>query len=366
MTEPPPTNLRSELLERTHACPEPEWSAVANLLRDSFGADLAFLWIFHRFGGAELLSSAGGDEEQHRSWTISELSSNPYLTFAARCCEQEPTIFVEEGDRSVPSERVRDSGFFREVLEPVRADDTLAAYFPDQGRALGHLLLARAPRAARYGEKESQGLRTVVDVLGSALARTRAMCELRHRAAALDYRLQANSGGFVLFDGWGRPIDSDEAGERAAAACGGALLDAVRRIAASIPMGTTRSTESKSTNNSLEIHGQKVRLFGRALSGRLRVWCFFAAPALQSVPLATIHVPANVSFTAREREVLVLLAKGLDNQSLAKELGIGLYTTKDHLKAIFRKLNVRTRAEAVALLASGVEPVRKRSDRTVT
>ncbi|MBL8695956.1 MAG: hypothetical protein JNJ88_17815 [Planctomycetes bacterium] len=366
MTEPPPTNLRSELLERTHACPEPEWSEVATLLRDAFGADLAFLWIFHRFGGAELLSTAGGNGEHSHSWTISELSSNPYLTFAAQCCEQESVPVVEEGDRSLPPESVRDSGFFREVLEPMRADDTLAAYFPDQGRALGHLLLARAPRAARYGEKELQGLRSVVDILGSALARTRAMGELRHRAAALEYRLQAMSGGFVLFDGWGRPIDSDEAGERAAAACGGALLDAVRRIAAAIPMGTTRLAESKTTSSTLEIHGQKVRLFGRALSGRLRVWCFFASPALQTVPLTTIHVPANVSFTSREREVLVLLAKGLDNQSLAQELGIGLYTTKDHLKAIFRKLNVRTRAEAVAFLASGVEPVRKRSDRTVT
>jgi len=49
----------------------------------------------------------------------------------------------------------------------------------------------------------------------------------------------------------------------------------------------------------------------------------------------------------REREVLALLAEGLDAQAIAKQLGITLNTTRDHLKAIRRKLGARTQVEVL-------------------
>lgn len=53
------------------------------------------------------------------------------------------------------------------------------------------------------------------------------------------------------------------------------------------------------------------------------------------------------SLTAREREVLVLLADGLGNRDLAHALGISEHTVKFHLGAIFGKLGATTRTEAV-------------------
>ena len=53
--------------------------------------------------------------------------------------------------------------------------------------------------------------------------------------------------------------------------------------------------------------------------------------------------------TDREREVLDLLAQGLTNKEIAEKLVITTNTVKRHLKAIFEKLDVHTRAAAVAI-----------------
>ncbi|MEN9564134.1 MAG: hypothetical protein RIR73_2378 [Chloroflexota bacterium] len=53
--------------------------------------------------------------------------------------------------------------------------------------------------------------------------------------------------------------------------------------------------------------------------------------------------------TDREREVLDLLAQGLTNKEIAEKLVITTNTVKRHLKAIFEKLNVHTRAAATAI-----------------
>lgn len=50
--------------------------------------------------------------------------------------------------------------------------------------------------------------------------------------------------------------------------------------------------------------------------------------------------------TAREREVGVLLARGMSNKGISRALGIGLATVKNHVHNILGKLEVRSRAEA--------------------
>ena len=52
--------------------------------------------------------------------------------------------------------------------------------------------------------------------------------------------------------------------------------------------------------------------------------------------------------TARQIEVLTLAARGFRNQDIASALGISANSVKDHLKQIFLRLGVSSRAEAVA------------------
>jgi DNA-binding NarL/FixJ family response regulator len=56
----------------------------------------------------------------------------------------------------------------------------------------------------------------------------------------------------------------------------------------------------------------------------------------------------SISLTAREEEILVLLTKGYANKEIADYLNLSIETVRSHLKNIYTKMHVRSRAEAVA------------------
>jgi DNA-binding NarL/FixJ family response regulator len=58
-------------------------------------------------------------------------------------------------------------------------------------------------------------------------------------------------------------------------------------------------------------------------------------------------IPTVTGLTGRQQEVLALLARGLPNKLIARELGLSESTVKVHLLAIYRVLSVRNRTEAV-------------------
>ena len=64
--------------------------------------------------------------------------------------------------------------------------------------------------------------------------------------------------------------------------------------------------------------------------------------------------------TPREMEILCHLAEGQSNKVIARELGISNGTVKLHVRAILRKLKVRSRVEAAVLaVEEGIGPRRR-------
>jgi DNA-binding NarL/FixJ family response regulator len=66
----------------------------------------------------------------------------------------------------------------------------------------------------------------------------------------------------------------------------------------------------------------------------------------------TWQIPASAArtrLTAREHEVIELIAKRNSNKQIARELCVSLYTVKNHVHNILEKLNVESRSEAVDL-----------------
>ncbi len=61
--------------------------------------------------------------------------------------------------------------------------------------------------------------------------------------------------------------------------------------------------------------------------------------------------PDHDKLTPRESEVLTYLSKGFTIKEIASLMGIKWFTVNDHIKSIYKKLNVSSRAEA-AVLAS--------------
>ena len=78
--------------------------------------------------------------------------------------------------------------------------------------------------------------------------------------------------------------------------------------------------------------------FGAAIAQRLAA--FFAQPH---------RLPADVfpDLTERERELLDLLAAGLNNETIARRLTISPKTVRNHVSNILTKLQVADRAEAI-------------------
>ncbi len=67
---------------------------------------------------------------------------------------------------------------------------------------------------------------------------------------------------------------------------------------------------------------------------------------------ALLHAPASdkdFSLTEREREVLTLITRGMNNNEIADLLVISRSTVKFHLNNILLKMHVETRAEAIVL-----------------
>jgi DNA-binding CsgD family transcriptional regulator len=53
--------------------------------------------------------------------------------------------------------------------------------------------------------------------------------------------------------------------------------------------------------------------------------------------------------TTREREVLHWVLLGKTNRDIALELGISIYTARDHVSSLLRKRGVKNRAQLMAL-----------------
>lgn len=73
--------------------------------------------------------------------------------------------------------------------------------------------------------------------------------------------------------------------------------------------------------------------------------------------LSAVRTAAPRGLTAREQEVMALVASGATNEALARRLGISPRTVRKHVESVFSKLGVHSRAAAVAVwIADGGRP----------
>ena len=79
---------------------------------------------------------------------------------------------------------------------------------------------------------------------------------------------------------------------------------------------------------------------------------FLNSSSFQTSRPAALEAPLDCErLTPRETEVLTYLSKGFTIKEIANLMGIKWFTVNDHIKSIYKKLNVSSRAEA-AVLAS--------------
>src|SRR3954451_1836031 len=84
-----------------------------------------------------------------------------------------------------------------------------------------------------------------------------------------------------------------------------------------------------------------VRAIRAAQSGE-----FYVDPALSST---IVLEEGDRTLTARQREILQMLADGMQTEAVAKRLGLSTETVRTHTKRILAKLHAETRTQAVAI-----------------
>lgn len=83
-------------------------------------------------------------------------------------------------------------------------------------------------------------------------------------------------------------------------------------------------------------------------------------PAVAARLLTSMNDAAPEELSAREMDVLKLLVAGASNKVIAAQLNVSENTIKSHLSHIFDKLQVQSRAEAVAVaLQRGIVPLER-------
>jgi DNA-binding NarL/FixJ family response regulator len=85
-----------------------------------------------------------------------------------------------------------------------------------------------------------------------------------------------------------------------------------------------------------------------AMSGGAPMTSEIARRVVESFRQKSRNRDDAISLTAREEEILVLLTKGYSNKEIADQISLSIETVRSHLKHIYEKMHVRSRAEAVA------------------
>ena len=115
-----------------------------------------------------------------------------------------------------------------------------------------------------------------------------------------------------------------------------------------------KGAEGAETVRAIHIISSGEAIFSPAIARRLIQYFGASPPAMAS--------PAFPDLTDREREILALIAEGYTNTAIAERLGLSSKTVRNHVSAIFGKLQVADRAEAISRArAAGLGPAQGRS-----
>lgn len=93
--------------------------------------------------------------------------------------------------------------------------------------------------------------------------------------------------------------------------------------------------------------GKIVEALHELHSGGAPMSAAIAKKVILSFQAAPVSIPAESSLSAREHEILMLLAKGLFYKEIAHQLYISVGTVRQHIHHIYRKLQVQNRTEAI-------------------
>ncbi|MBL1077056.1 hypothetical protein JK358_21900 [Nocardia sp. 2] len=248
---------------------------------------------------------------------------------------------VDTLDRATAGDRER-SQRYREVLTPGGIGQELRATFTTSSGIWGALILLRGSDSPDFSAGEVRVIEESTAGVATALRREMVLTEI----ALGECR---NGPGLLLLDDSLGIIDAT-----AGAAAWLAEIDDSTDAAHRIPYAVTavghrvlagvtpvRSRVRTRTGRWLTLHAERLHADARRIS-------VIIEPA-RPVEIAELVADAY-GLTVREREIVRLLTGGYTRREIARALTLSSHTVDDHIKKIFGKLEVRSRAELTSKL----------------
>lgn len=287
-------------------------------------------------------------------WTVAELPASFFADYAQLAAHD----FVRDSVVRVPNRALRDEEMIprrrleanplyqraREVGAPI--EQVMAVMLHVDERWQGGLSLYRERRRP-FADHERAALERLSPALATTLRRCQLFANARDQSLALELLLTQQRGAMLVATGAGRELQRSEGAT--------ALLErwfaGSERAPGALPSALCAALAERRRARSRALAQQPFRLEDRSAvlsvhftelsrSGFER-WLLRLYERPHKLPLPRAIA---ILLTAREREVTEGVEKGWDNRLIAEELGCALATVKRHLRSIFAKVGVETRA----------------------
>ncbi|MEE8375748.1 MAG: response regulator transcription factor [Acidimicrobiia bacterium] len=139
---------------------------------------------------------------------------------------------------------------------------------------------------------------------------------------------------------------------------GGSGMDAIRKISANYSrtkvLALTSFTDGSMVRRAIEAGATSFLFKNVDLEDFANAVRMTAAGQSTLAPGVAAHLVAKPDsigdLTQREEEVANLIAAGLSNADIARELHMSVFTAKNHVRNILMKLQVQSRTEAASLI----------------
>ncbi len=263
-------------------------------------------------------------------------------TFAGLASRRTPVGILSRVTGGHPERSAR----YRELLAPAGIPFELRAAFVSRGRAWGAVHLARGVDQPDFTPQDAAVLARVSATIADGIRTSLRM------DAAREARDETAPGLAVL--GPGNEVEMITAPARALfAAMDSGRPGSEDRPPSSVQAlaGFARSRAGTAAGDSdavaVPIPGGWVTLHASLPAGGADGRVAIVLERTASPQTTAVRLEAD-GVTAREREIAVLLARGLTNPDIAEVLVLSPYTVQDHVKSLFEKTGVSSRQELVA------------------
>lgn len=241
---------------------------------------------------------------------------------------------------------------YRELLSPQGIGWELRASLVTDSACWGALALCRDRDEPDFSDEEAAFLANVSGALAEGFRRALLM-----RSVVTEAR--PDGPGLLLLDDEDNVISVTRSAERWLEE----LIDVGDLMTGRLPLAVTAVAERA---RAIAQGGGSPALQARARVHSSRGWLVLHGMSLEGAPADQVAIiveparPAEIAplllqayaLSRREREVTELVLQGLATKAIAERLFLSVHTVQDYLKAIFEKVEVRSRRELVARVAS--------------